>query len=140
MGHVETFDHTADLGLRIHGADLADFFQTAAEGLLDVVVSNRKDVQPLLRRQIRLRSDSLPDLLVDWLNELIYLLETEHLIFGQFEVQVDRQPLTLVATVLGEPIDADRHILDHEVKSATRHGVRLVEGASGWDGEVILDI
>ena len=36
MGHDQTFDHTADLGLRIHASDLSDLFQTAAEALFDV--------------------------------------------------------------------------------------------------------
>ena len=45
MGRVETFDHTADLGLRIFGDDLADLFRTAAAGLFDVIVANRDEVQ-----------------------------------------------------------------------------------------------
>ena len=44
MGHMETFDHTADLGLRIRATDLGDLFQTAAEGLFDVIVANRDAV------------------------------------------------------------------------------------------------
>ena len=42
MGHAETFEHTADLGLRVVGDDLADLFQTAATGLFDVIVANRE--------------------------------------------------------------------------------------------------
>ena len=42
MGRSETFDHTADLGLRIHAADLADLFRTAALGLFDIIVANRR--------------------------------------------------------------------------------------------------
>ena len=45
MGRSETFEHTADLGLRIFGADLPDLFQTAGEGLFDVIVANLADVR-----------------------------------------------------------------------------------------------
>ena len=58
MGHTETFDHTADLGLRIRAADLADLFQTAAEGLFDVIVANRDAV----RSRDHERSPSPPSL------------------------------------------------------------------------------
>ena len=47
MGHKETFDHTADLGLRIRASDLGDLFETAAEGLFDVIVANKEDVRSL---------------------------------------------------------------------------------------------
>lgn len=41
MGRAETFEHTADLGLRMTAADLNDLFRTAGEGLFDVIVANR---------------------------------------------------------------------------------------------------
>ena len=45
MGRSETFEHTADLGLRVFAADLPDLFRTAGEGLFDVIVANRADLQ-----------------------------------------------------------------------------------------------
>ena len=44
MGTVETFEHTADVGLRVTGSDLDDLFRTAAEGLFDYIVVNRDAV------------------------------------------------------------------------------------------------
>jgi SHS2 domain-containing protein len=46
----------------------------------------------------------------------------------------------LTARVHGEPINPQRHGLDHEVKAATHHGVQLVHDQDGWMAEVILDI
>ena len=45
MGRVETFDHTADVGLRIAADDLDDLFRTAAQGVFDYIVTNRDDVR-----------------------------------------------------------------------------------------------
>ena len=45
MGHAETFEHTADLGLRVVGRDLSDLFETAAAGLFDIIVANREAVR-----------------------------------------------------------------------------------------------
>jgi SHS2 domain-containing protein len=140
MGHAETFDHTADLGLRVEGKDLSDLFETAAAGLFDAIVVNREDVLDRDSESISLAAETVPDLLLAWLNELIFRSETRHCLYRAFRVLVDESGPRLDASIAGEPIDRDRHILDHEVKAATHHGltVRPVEG--GWLAEVILDI
>jgi SHS2 domain-containing protein len=140
MGRSVTFDHTADLGLRIYATDLADLFRTAAEALFDVIVTNRDQIEPLESEQFHLAADSTEALLLDWLNELIFRSETGHVVFGRFDVSVDPDGRSLTARVHGEPIDAQRHGLDHEVKAATHHGVRLVHDQDGWVAELILDI
>ncbi len=140
MGQAETFEHTADLGLRVTGRDLSDLFETAAAGLFDTIVTNRQDVRAVETELVSLAAETLPDLMLAWLNELIFRSETQHRLYGQFRVEVDKLGPRLEASISGEPIDRDRHVLDHEVKAATRHGlvVRQLEG--GWLAEVIVDI
>jgi protein archease len=140
MGRSETFDHTADLGLRIIAADLPDLFQTAAMGLFDVIVANREQVRALETEHVSLSGDSTEELLVEWLNELIFLSETRHRLYNDFRVDMDESGCRLTAAIGGEPIDRARHILDHEVKAATRHGLSLRKDPEGWVAEVILDI
>jgi SHS2 domain-containing protein len=140
MGHWETFDHTADLGLRVRGDDLEDLFRTAAEALTEIIVSNREQVRSEGFERVEMEASSLEELLVDWLNDLIYRCEVEHQIFGRFEVTLNLSRLRLVALIHGETIDPDRHVLDHEVKAATRHGLKLVPEDGRWVAEVILDI
>ncbi len=140
MGRSETFDHTADLGLRIYGTDLADLFRTAAEALFDVIVTNRDQVRPLESIQFHLAADSTEALLLDWLNELIFRSETGHVVFGRFQVSVEPDGRSLTARVDGEPVDPLRHVLDHEVKAATHHGACVVRDQDGWSAQVILDI
>jgi len=140
MGRVETFDHTADLGLRIMGDDLADLFRTAAAGLFDVIVANRDEVQVVETEPVCLEAESTEDLLVDWLNELIFRCETRHRLYGRFDLVIDDSGHRLDGTIGGEPIDRGRHLLDHEVKAATRHGLSVRPENGGWAAEVILDI
>jgi SHS2 domain-containing protein len=66
--------------------------------------------------------------------------ETGHVLFTSFEVTISVDGLDLEATIGGEPIDRDRHILDHEVKAVTHHGARLEREGDRWVAEVILDI
>ena len=140
MGQWQTFDHTADLGLRIHAPDLTDLFRTAGEGLFDIILANRAQVNPVDRVEVSLSADSVETLLIDWLNELIFLSETGHRFFNRFDVTVDPDGHRLSAVVYGEPIDPARHVIDHEVKAATRHGVSVLHEQGAWSAELILDI
>jgi SHS2 domain-containing protein len=140
MGTVETFDHTADVGLRIRAADWDDLFRTAAEGLFDYVVANRNEVRATEEEAVTLTADSPGELLVAWLNELIFRLETRHRLYARFDVRVAADGRSLEATIAGEPIDRDRHLLDHEVKAVTHHGLSLERKDGEWVAEVILDI
>jgi SHS2 domain-containing protein len=140
MGRAETFEHTADLGLRVIGDDLGDLFQTAAEALFDAIVANRNEVVVTESESVSLAAESPEDLLIAWLNELIFRFETRHRVYAQFAVRVEADGRRLAAAIGGEPIDRSRHLLDHEVKAATRHGLRLLREPDGWLAEVILDI
>ena len=140
MGTIETFEHTADVGLRIRGTDREDLLRTAAEGIFDYIVVNRDQVRPETVESVALQADSLADLLVSWLNELIFRLETQHRLYSEFDVHVAQDELSLQAEIWGEPIDHDRHILDHEVKAVTHHGLTLTRDGLDWVGELILDL
>jgi len=140
MGTIETFDHTADVGLRIRGTDLDDLFRTAAQGVFDYIVVNRDEVRVESRESLSLDAESTLDLLVTWLNELIFRCETQHRLYTHFDVLVAEDGLSVRAEIGGEPIDRDRHVLDHEVKAVTHHGLSLTREGRDWLAELILDI
>jgi SHS2 domain-containing protein len=140
MGRSETYEHTADLGLRIFASDLPDLFRTAAAGLFDVIVANPEAIRVEQIESFSLSSSSIEDLLADWLNELIFRCETGHRLYHRFDVTLDESSCRLEATIRGEPIDRERHLMDHEVKAATRHELSIRRGEGGWIAELILDI
>lgn len=140
MGRSETFEHTADLGLRIFAVDLPDLFRTAGEALFDVIVDNRQDVRVLETEPVALTGESAEDLLLEWLNELVFRSETQHRLYTRFDLAVDETGRRLEGTIGGESIDRARHVLDHEVKAATRHGLSVQNRNGGWVAEVVLDI
>jgi SHS2 domain-containing protein len=134
----ETFDHTADLGLRAWGPDLNTLFADIARALTTSFVDNPETIRPTRQEQLDIESSSLDYLLFDWLSELLYRYETEQLLFFEFDVRIDE--LSLAATVRGEPADPDRHRLSHEVKAITYHGLKVEKQPDEWLAEVIVDI
>ena len=134
----ETFDHTADLGLRIQAADLNTLFAEAGLALQSALVEDLATVAPLRRLDVRLPADSLEYLLFDWLNALLHHFDSEQLLFGRFEVKVSDAGLE--ATAWGEPLDRARHEMAHEVKAITYHELKVEPAGTGWLAEVIVDI
>ena len=120
----EIFEHTADLGLRVRAATLPELMADAGRGLFAMVVDDLASIRPVLTRQFHISGSDKTYLLFDWLNELLYVCDTERLAFSQFDVQMTADGLT--ATVGGEPLDPTRHRLTHEIKAITYHGL-LVE-------------
>ena len=140
MGTIELLDHTADVGLQVHGRDLDDLFRTCAQGLMDYVVANRHEVRTEVVESVSLRADSPEELLMAWLSELIFRVETRQRVYATFQVQVAEHGKSLNAELRGEPIDPHRHLLDHEVKAVTRHDFQLSRTDQGWTARFILDI
>lgn len=135
----EHFDHTADLGLRVRAGTLEELLAEAGRGLLAMIVANPASVRPVQTRTIELPVGEPSLLLFDWLTELLYAFESEKLLLCEFDVQIagDR----LVAICRGEPMDASRHEMDHEVKAITYHQLQVEQGVDGgWTAEVIVDI
>ena len=137
-GMYETFDHTADLGLRIRAADLNTLFAEAAEALFSAVVEDLATVRPEQSIDVRVEGKDREYLLFDWLKALLYHFDVEHLLFSRFEVRVGEGGLE--AKAWGEPLDRARHELSHEVKAITYHDLRVEQTPDGWEAEVIVDI
>jgi SHS2 domain-containing protein len=134
----ETFEHTADLGLRIRAADLDTLFVEAALGLFSMVVEDLATVTPRDRVELSFVGNDREYLLFDWLKGLLYHFDAEHLLFSRFEAKVTAEGL--VGSAWGEPLDRERHTLEHEVKAITYHALRVEATADGWEAEVIVDI
>src|ERR1017187_6849126 len=133
----ELFEHTADLGLRIRAADLDTLFVEAAQCLFSAVVEDLATVRPMQKIDMQIQGDEIDYLLFDWLRELLYHLDAEHLLFGKFEVHV--KPDGLTASAWGEPLDRSRHNLEHDVKAITYHGLSVEKVRDEWEAEVIVD-
>jgi SHS2 domain-containing protein len=134
----ETFDHTADLGLRIRAADLSTLLAEAGHALTSVLIEDLDAIRPDQSITIRLPSEEPELLFFDWLRELLYQFDVHHFVFSRFTVTLTE--CGLEATARGEPLCPERHIPLHEIKAITYHGLRVERTSDGWLAEVIVDI
>src|SRR5262249_35476614 len=137
-GMHETFEHTADLGLRARAADLDTLFAEAAHALCAALLEDPAAVRAEEPLGLHIAGDDRAGLLFDWLRALLYEFDAHHRVFARFEVHVTDTGLD--ATAWGEPLDPERHPISHEVKAITYHGLCVEPEGDGWLAEVIVDI
>ncbi len=138
MKRFRILDHTADVGLIIYGNDLRALFQHAGEGFFHLI-TNLKKVRPRIERKVELEGESLERLLVDWLSELLYIYEVDHLLFKEFSIEtVGEQGLK--AVVKGEPFQEGIHSIKTEIKAVTYHQIEIKEREGGWKAQVVFDL
>lgn len=135
----EFFDHTADIGVHVYGATLEELFRNAAAALYQVLgelkKSEVKDEKSLL-----IEATSADDLLHDWLADLLYDVETEHLFYDEFEIH-QLTPQRLDATLRGGEIDFAHSQPNEEVKAVTYHHLRVEQlPDNSWRATVIFDV
>ena len=111
-------EHTADAMVEVYGATLGERFANAAFALFDQMTDVTK-VSPTGEVRLELEADSREQLLVDFLQELLFLHDVQDLVFGEFEVDTDGR--RLVAKARGEPFDEKKHPKRSVVKGVTYH-------------------
>jgi protein archease len=131
----EEIEHTADMGIRAYGRTLDELFVNAAEGMFSLI-ANLSDVKAVGEVEVRLTADDIPTLLLRWLTELLYVHETDRLLFSSFDAKVTG--ISVVGHARGESIDRTRHGLRVAIKAVTRH--RLTVDPKKGVAEVIFDI
>ena len=137
-GHAE-IEHTADLGFEVWGADPATLFVEATRALAEICYG-RAAVRPRDSRPLELRGHSREELLVGWLQEVYWLLESERWLTADAEVTACTRR-RVAGRLFGEAYDEARHLLHTEIKAVTYHGLRVGRGGDGlWRAVVVVDV
>lgn len=131
-------EHTADFRLEIFGRDAADLFIQAARALADLLTDPVR-LQGRHRRTLTILGDDWPDLMVNWLRELLYLWN------GEEELVCDASPTSLEPTRLVADVATDAynphiHAIRNEIKAVTYHQIEAGPHEAGWRARVIFDI
>jgi SHS2 domain-containing protein len=138
MGTHRLLEHTADMGIEASGETLEELFAQAAYGLLEIIAGAPV---ALCREEkiVTVEGGDSEELLVNWLNEILYLFEIKRFFPLDFEIEEVREN-RLLARVRGEPFDPQRHPVEREVKAVTYHQLRLEKIDGLWQARVYVDL
>jgi|SRR5919108_2155934 SHS2 domain-containing protein len=140
MMGFDVFEHTADVGVHVTAATLEQLFEDAGRAVSALIIENPDAIELRRAVTITLVADDLDGLFVDWLRELIYQFDTEHLLLREHSIQLSDDYRRLRADCRGEAADWTRHMPDNELKAVTYHQLRIVRTEAGWEADVIFDI
>ena len=142
MGTFRSFDHTADVGLEVCGESLEDLLATAAQAVFSVILDTGPDAVETEAEVLAetAATAGFEDILVAWLQELLYRFEMEHLVPLEFDF-AEAGPRRVRARVGFGRFDPKRHRAGTEVKAVTYHELAVRRSADGgWSARVILDV
>ncbi len=132
--HFEEVEHTADIAVRAYGSDLSQLFYNAAYAMASQLV-DVDDVHPDTEVIIELEADDVELLLVQWLSELLYLGERDHLVFTEFDMLEVTQN-TLRAVARGGAVGESHH----HIKAVTFSELSIEQIDGEYAVTVVFDV
>lgn len=138
MKRYEQFPHTADIGLRIYGDSLDKLFENAAFAMFDTI-ADLEGLTTSLTQDIKVNASNYEELLISWLDELLYNFYTKQVIFSKFDI-IELNDTGLRARAYGRPVGANRNRLKTEIKAATYSDLKIEKFETGYKVEIIFDV
>jgi len=142
----EELEHPSDVGLRFRGRSLEELFQNAGEGMFSLI-TDLESVEPIISLELGLEgeSSSYEDILIAWLERLLYHFEVDFMLFSQVlvkELIKSKNGYSMKAVLYGERIDRKKHSIMEEIKAPTYQFLSICRDKERriWEGTVIFDV
>lgn len=134
----EHFPHAADMGVRGIGKTKHEAFEEAAKAVA-ALTTDIEQVSPTEKIEVSLTAPDDEQLLVEWLDSLVFEMATRRWVFSRFEVEIEGGKLE--GALWGEPFDESRHPTGVEVKGPTFTELHVGVGEDGlWVAQLIVDV
>ncbi len=135
------FEHTADIIFEAYGRTLERLFENSGLAVEEIMV-DLKTLNTKEHYEITLESDNLEGLLYDFLSELIFVKDTEGLLFNKFNIVVHHKnkKYELFAKCEGDFIDRKKQELGDDAKAITMHEFEIKKKSNLWMSRVLVDI
>ncbi len=128
-------DHTADIAFEVWGKDVKELIENATLAFYDAFVHVEK-LDKNRTVDLSIEAEEVDLLLYKWLNELLYLLDTEF--FAAREVSVNASEFKVEGILIGSRVT--REIVKVQPKAITMHNYRVEKEEGGYRTVIVVDI
>lgn len=141
----EIIDHTADVGVKVEAESLEGLFLDCAHAMFEILVESKPDLIPSITIPVTVELASEKEelsterLLVKWLQELLYIYETRHIVPLQFYID-ELTDHSVEGCMKGLKFDRARHKVVGQIKAVTYHQLRVLSEGGKWKTQIIFDI
>lgn len=96
----EFLDHTADAKFRAYGSNLEEAFENVALATFSILINPEK-VKPVISKEIKVMAAKKTSLLYDFIDELLFLLDTEGFLLNKIEnLKIDQGDSFVLTCIL----------------------------------------
>jgi len=138
MKPFEFVDHTADISIKAYGKSLKELFQNTAFGMFSIL-ADLEGIKVSTELEIKVEAPDTEELLIEWLDELLYNFYTKHIIFFEFGIS-ELTDTNLTAKVKGRFIGENKNRLKTEIKAATRHDLHITKNNDIYEVRIVFDV
>lgn len=137
MEKYKFLQHTADAKFQAYGETMEHAFENAALAMFSVMTKTEK-VEPNLKRKISIKGEDMKSLLYNFLEELLFLMDSEGFILNKIEkIKIDNNKLTAIA--IGDKI-SDDYDVHGEVKAVTYNEMEIKDEEGKCMVQVVVDL
>jgi SHS2 domain-containing protein len=129
----QEIEHTADWELEVWAPEFSQLVVQAARGMYHLA-GIKLTGDDLIEKKITIIKHDKEQLLVAFLNELLFYLEDENLGFDQFDFIFRGK--TLSARLFGSSV----HSLHKEIKAVTYHDLTISQNHLGFRAKIVFDV
>jgi len=138
MKRYEQIDHTADIGIKVYGKDLKELFTNAAFAMFDIM-ADLQGLKGSVTVDIKKDAANSEELLIEWLDELLYNFYTKTLIFNDFQI-IELDEKHIIGRATGRHVGENRSRLKTEIKAATYHELKIEKKDDIFQTQLIFDV
>ena len=116
----EFLEHTGDAKYKAYGSSIEERFANAAQAMFSLII-DRGDIKPAEKKEIEVSGTDLKQLLYNWLEELLFLLDADSFFFREVEsinIEEKGRLHVLKATIVGDTFKED-YLVFGSVKAVT---------------------
>jgi len=138
LKRYEQFSHTADIGVRVFGRTLKELFENAAFAMFDIT-ADLDGLKGEIVQEIELTAPNTEELLISWLDELLYNFYTKGIIFYKFKVEELSKDL-IKAKAFGRALSDNKNRLKTEIKAATYYNLKILKRDDYYEVDIVFDV
>ncbi|MCL5771242.1 MAG: archease [Actinobacteria bacterium] len=143
----EVIEHLSDVMLKVYGRSIKELFENAAEGMFSLITDINNIKKTIIKKIDIVIKENMQaeDLLIIWLEKLLFLNETSNLIFSDFKIINfinDDNESKINAVLKGEKINLKKHEIFLQIKAPTYHNLEIINDSNTgiFCTEIVFDV
>ena len=135
---IKYIEHPSDVGFEVYGDTLEELYANAAIAMYSLM-TDVDEIEGDEEREIEINSEDLYSLMFDWLDELIFLFDSESLVMRSFDIAIDESNFSIHGTCKGGKFDPSKHVSGIIIKAVTYNMMQIKKNEI-WKARVVLDV